>query len=76
VGKFLSSTHAAFLSTSAEPAQADGVEVEENGGQQATRLGAPEGTPEGVRLSGCGADAGGGEDTADGARTDVVAKPG
>jgi hypothetical protein len=60
----------------AEPAQADGVEVEEIGGQQATRLGAQEGTPVGVGLSGCGADAVGGEDAADGARTDVVAKPG
>ena len=59
-----------------EAAQADGVEVEEIGGQQATRLGAQEGTPVGVRLSGCGADPGGGKDTADGARTDVVAKPG
>jgi hypothetical protein len=59
-----------------EPAQADGVEVEEIGGQQASRLGAKEGTPVGVRSSGCGADAGGCEDAADGARTDVVAKPG
>jgi hypothetical protein len=59
-----------------EAAEADGVEVEEIGSQQAGCVGAQEGTPVGVGLSGCGPDAGGGEDGADGARTDVVAKPG
>jgi hypothetical protein len=58
-----------------EPAQADGVHVEEVRGQQARRLGAQESAPMGVRASGRGADSCGREDAADRARADAVSEP-
>jgi len=56
--------------------QADGVQMEEVGSQQARCLSAQEGAPTGVRPPRRGTDAGGGEDTADRARTDAVPEPG
>jgi hypothetical protein len=58
-----------------ESAQGDGVEGEEVGGQQSGGLGVQEGPPAGVCSAWCGAEVGGGEDSADGARAQAVSQP-
>jgi hypothetical protein len=59
-----------------EPLQAEGVEVEEVGGQQTCSLGAEEVAPRGVGVAWCGTEASGGEDPADGAGSEVVSESG
>jgi hypothetical protein len=59
-----------------ESAQGDGVEGEEVGGQQSGGLGVQEGPPVGVWTAWCGAEVGGGEDSADGACAQVMSEPG
>jgi hypothetical protein len=59
-----------------EPAQADGVEVEEVRGQQARCLRAQEGAPRGVCSSRGGTNPGGGQDAPDRARTHPMAESG
>ena len=55
-----------------EPAQRDGVEGEEVGGQQTRGLTAQGGSPASVCAPGCGAESGGGQDPADGACAHAV----
>ena len=59
-----------------EPAQGDGVEGEEVGGQQSGGLSAQEGPPSGVCSAWCRAEPGGGQDPADRARAHAVSEPG
>jgi hypothetical protein len=55
-----------------ESVQGDGVNSEEVGGQQPGGLSAEEGSPAGVCSAWCGAEAGGGQDPADGACAEAV----
>src|SRR3954470_17825940 len=57
-----------------DPAQSDGVEVEEVGGQQPVGLGTQELPPTGVHTAGRRPGSGAGEDPADGASADPVAE--
>ena len=59
-----------------EPAQADGVEMKEIGGEQARGLGSQEAAPTGVQPTRSRADPAGSEDAPDGALPDVMAEPG
>jgi hypothetical protein len=58
-----------------QPAQRDGVEVEEVGGQQPRRLSSQEPAPARVHLARCRPDSAGGEDTADRAGTHSMTEP-
>src|SRR4051812_24557715 len=58
-----------------QPAQRDGVDVEEVGREQPGHLRSQEGSPAGVDITWRRADPGGAEDAADGAGADPVAKP-
>ena len=58
-----------------ESTEGDGVKGEEVGGQQPGGLGVQEGPPAGVWTAWCGAEVGGGQDSADGARAQVMSEP-
>jgi hypothetical protein len=58
-----------------EPAQRDGVEGEEVGGEQARCLSTQEGLPSGVCSAWWGPEAGSGQDAADRARAQAMSKP-